>query len=139
MPPFDNAVVRQAFAYATDKVTLAHSVFNDAVVPADTIIPPGMPGYEQKYSGIPYDKNQAKTLLQSVYPDVTTVPPITFSYPNSQVSQKEAVALQKMWQDALGIPVTLRSVEPTAYDYGDSQSADTIWLYTMDGGFCRSL
>ena len=115
MPPFDNAIVRLAFAYATDKVTLAHTIFNDAVVPAGTIIPPEMPGYVQKYSGLPYDKNQAKTLLQSVYPDVTAVPPITFSYANSQVSQREAVALQRMWQDALGIPVTLRSVEPTAY------------------------
>ncbi len=116
MPPFDNAIVRQAFAYATDKATLAHTIFNDAVVPADSIIPSEMPGYTQKYSGIPYDKNQAMTLFQSVYPDLTTVPPITFSYANSQVSQKEAVTLQKMWQDALGITVTLRSVEPTAYN-----------------------
>jgi ABC-type oligopeptide transport system substrate-binding subunit len=115
IPPFDNAIVRLAFAYATDKATLAHTIFNDAVVPADTIIPSAMPGYVQKYSGFPYDKSQAKTLFQSVYPDVTTMPPITFSYANSQVSQREAVALQKMWQDALGITVTLRPVEPTAY------------------------
>ena len=131
MPPFDNPVVRQAFAYATDKVTLAHSVFNDTVVPANTIIPPGIPGYVQHYSGIPYDKNQAQTLFQSVYSDVTTVPPITFSYPSSEVSQKEAVALQQMWQDALGISVTLRSVEPTAYaselDNHEIQFGFTQW------------
>jgi len=116
IPPFDNPVVRQAFAYATDKVTLVHSVFNDTVVPANTIIPPGMPGYVQHFNGIPYDKNQAETLFQSVYPDVTTVPPITFSYSSSEISQREATALQQMWQDALGISVTLRSVEPTAYN-----------------------
>ncbi|TMD89028.1 MAG: peptide ABC transporter substrate-binding protein [Chloroflexi bacterium] len=61
MPPFDNALVRQAFAYATDKVTLAHNVFFDSVVPAQTIIPPGMPGYQPDYAGIPYDKNMAKS------------------------------------------------------------------------------
>ena len=116
IPPFDNATVREAFAYATDKATLAHSFFNDAVMEADTIVPPGMPGYVQHFSGIPYDKNQAKTLLQSVYSDVTTMPPIVFSYSNSQMSPKEAQTLQQMWQDALGITVTLRSVEPTAYN-----------------------
>src|SRR5947209_1930069 len=47
MPPFDNVFVRQAFAYATDKATLAHAVFYASVVPAQTIIPPGMPGYQQ--------------------------------------------------------------------------------------------
>ena len=114
--PFDNATVRQAFAYATDKTTLSHTFFDDTVAPADTIIPLGMPGYVQPFSGIPYNKNQAKTLLQSVYPDVTTMPPIVFSYSNAQISPKEAQTLQQMWQDALGITITLRSVEPTAYN-----------------------
>ncbi len=117
-PPFDQAAVRQAFAYATDKVTLAHAVFLDSVIPAPTIMPPGMPGYLQNdvATTLPYDKNMAKSLLESVYPDLTTVPPITFSYASSQVSPQEASALQRMWQDALGIPVTLRSVETTAYN-----------------------
>ena len=116
MPPFDNVVVRQAFAYATDKETLAHAVFNDSVVPAPTIIPPGMPGYQQNYSGIAYDIAQAKTLLQSVYPDVSTMPAITFSYPSSEMTQQEANALGLMWLNVLGIQVTLHAVEPTAYN-----------------------
>ncbi len=116
MPPFDNTTMRQTFAYATDKVTLAHTVFNDSVIPAPTIIPPGMPGYQPGYAGIPYDKVKAKALLQSIYPDATTMPPITFSYSNSLITPLEATTLQKMWQDALGITVTLRSVETTAYN-----------------------
>lgn len=116
IPPFDNATVRQAFAYATDKATLAHVFFSDTVVSADTIVPPGMPGYVQPFSGVPYDKMQAKNLLHSVYPDATTIPPIVFSYANSQISQKEAQMLQQMWQDTFGVTVTLRAVEPTAYN-----------------------
>lgn len=116
MPPFDNVAVRQAFAYATDKVTLAHQVFKDSVTPAPTIIPPGMPGYQPNYAGLPYDKNKARTLLQSVYPDVTKVPTITFSYPNSEVTPGEAGALQQMWQTALGIQVKLLPVELDAYN-----------------------
>ncbi len=115
-PPFNNIAVRQAFAYATDKNTLASAVLKDAVTPAQTIIPPGMPGYQPDYPGLSYDSNKAKSLLQSVYPDVTKVPSITFSYPSSQVSSAEASALQAMWQTALGVQVKLRSVELNAYN-----------------------
>jgi oligopeptide transport system substrate-binding protein len=116
MPPFNHVAVRQAFAYATDKATLAHAVFKDAVTPAATIIPPGMPGYQPDYAGLSFDKNKAKSLLQSVYPDLTKVPPITFSYPSSQVTPSEAAVLQQMWQTALSIQVKLLSVELNTYN-----------------------
>jgi oligopeptide transport system substrate-binding protein len=116
MPPFNHVAARQAFAYATDKATLAHAIFKDAVTPAATIIPPGMPGYQPDYPGLPFDQNKAKSLLQSVYPDLTRVPPITFSYPNSQVTPSEAAVLQQMWQTALGIQVKLLPMELNAYN-----------------------
>ncbi len=116
MPPFNHVAVRQAFAYATDKATLAHTVFQDAVTPAATIIPPGMPGYQPDYAGLPFDKDKAKSLLQSVYPDLTKMPSITFSYPNSQVTPNEAAVLQQMWQTALGIQVKLLPVELNEYN-----------------------
>ena len=89
-PPFNRSEVRQAFASAIDKQTLVHAVFKDSVTPAATIIPPGMPGYQPNYAGIPFNKDKAKSLLQSVYPDVTKVPPITFTYPSAQVTPDEA-------------------------------------------------
>ncbi|TMD68446.1 MAG: peptide ABC transporter substrate-binding protein [Chloroflexi bacterium] len=116
MPPFNSAAVRQAFAYAIDKETLIHAIFKDAVIVAPTIIPPGMPGYQPGYAGIPYDKEKARSLMQSVYPDVSKVPPITFSYPTSQITPVEADALQQMWQTVLGIRVNLRSVDLVAYN-----------------------
>jgi oligopeptide transport system substrate-binding protein len=116
MAPFNNAAVRQAFAYATDKVTLANAVFKGSAVPAPTIIPPGMPGYQPNYQGLAYDRSKALAALQSAYPDVSKVPSITFSYPNSQVSQTEASALQQMWQAALGLQVKLLPVELNAYN-----------------------
>ncbi len=114
--PFNNAAVRQAFAYATDKETLATAILKGAAVPAPTIIPPGMPGYQPNYQGLAYDKSKALAALQNAYPDVSKVPPITFSFPNSQVSQSEASALQQMWQTALGIQVKLLSVELNAFN-----------------------
>jgi oligopeptide transport system substrate-binding protein len=115
-PPFNNVAVRQAIAYATDRNTLVQAVFKGAVTAAPTIIPPGMPGYQPDYPGLAHNPTKAKSLLQSVYPDITKIPPITFSYPGSQVSSLEASALQDMWQKALGIQVKLRSVELNAYN-----------------------
>ncbi len=115
-PPFNSLVVRQAFAYAIDRTTLVNTIFKGSVKPALTIIPPGMPGYQTDYPGLPFDTTKAKSLLQSIYPDVTKVPPITFSYPSSQVSSLEAQALQQMWQNALGLQIKLRPVELTAYN-----------------------
>jgi len=124
MAPFDKAAVRQAIAAAIDKKTLATAVFKDTVTPASTIVPPGEPGAQPEYPGIPFDKAKAKSLLQSAYPDVTKVPPITFSYPSSQLPQEEAAALQQMWQTALGIQIKLNPMELTAYN--DETSKHTI-------------
>ena len=116
MAPFDKSAVRQAFAAAIDKKTLASAVFKDTVAPASTIIPPGEPGAQPDYPGIPYDRAKARQLLQSVYPDLSKVPPVTFSYPSEQVTPTEASALQQMWQQALGIQVRLRGIELTTYN-----------------------
>ena len=117
VPPFDNPTVRQAFAYAIDKVSLTHALLKDSATPATTFLPPGMPGYQQDYQGIPYDKNKAKSLLLSVYPDASLVPPVTFSYPNAQFSLGEARLLRGMWLVALGnISIQLLPTETNAYN-----------------------
>ncbi|HZR43654.1 MAG TPA: peptide ABC transporter substrate-binding protein [Ktedonobacteraceae bacterium] len=115
-PPFNNTTVRQAFAYATDKQALVHAVFKDSVGAAPTILPPGMTGYQPDYQGLSYNPERAKALLQSVYPDVTKMPTITFSYPSSQVSSAEAAALQQMWQSALDIQVKTLALELNTYN-----------------------
>ena len=115
-PPFNNAAIRQAFAYAINKPLLAKAIFNNSVVAAPTIIPPGMPGYQPNYPCLSFNTAKAKSLFQSVYPDVSKVPDITFTYPSSQVSSSLAQALQQMWQTALGVQVHLQSMDLTAYN-----------------------
>ena len=114
-PPFDNIAMRQAFAYALDKPTLAHTVLHDTVLPASTILPPGMPGYQDKNAGLSYEPVKALNLLHTVYPDITKIPPLTFSYPIADVPGAEVSALQQMWQRTLGIQIVLRPVEENAY------------------------
>ncbi|HEY1351035.1 MAG TPA: peptide ABC transporter substrate-binding protein [Ktedonobacteraceae bacterium] len=115
-PPFTNQAVRQAFASAINKSLLVKAIFNNSVVAAPTIIPPGMPGYQPGYPGLPFDVARARALFQSVYPDASKTPDITFTYPGSQVSSSLAQALQQMWQTALGVQVHLQSMDLTAYN-----------------------
>jgi oligopeptide transport system substrate-binding protein len=116
MPPFDQPAVRQAFAYATDKNMLAQTVLNNSVIPAPTIIPVGIPGYQPTLTSLAFSRTRALNTLHTAYPDVTQVPPITFSYPSSLVSSTLAQALQRLWQTALGIQIKLVSVETNAYN-----------------------
>lgn len=115
-PPFQRPAVRQAFASAINKPLLATAIFHNSVVAAPTIIPPGMPGYQPGYPGLPFDVARARALFHSVYPDASAVPAITFTYPDSQVSSSLAQALQQMWQTALGVQVHLQSMDLTAYN-----------------------
>lgn len=115
-PPFDNKAVRQAFAYALDKQGLSASMWKNAAIPAPTIVPPGIPGYQPDATGIPYGPTKAKSLLQTVYPDVTKFPDVTFSYPSAQMTSGEAGTLRKMWREALGINVELHAMETMAYN-----------------------
>lgn len=114
-PPFNQAAVRQAFAYAINKTTLAQSTLSNSAIPAPTIIPAGMPGYQPTLNMLSFNRAKALDTLHSVYPDATQMPAVTFSYPGSIVSSSLASALQQMWQSALGIQVKLLPVETDAY------------------------
>ncbi|HVU70993.1 MAG TPA: peptide ABC transporter substrate-binding protein [Ktedonobacteraceae bacterium] len=114
-PPFDQAAVRQAFAYAIDKNLLAQSTMINSVVPAPTIIPEGIPNYQPALTSLDYDRAKALASLQTVYPDASEMPQVTFFYPSSLVSTAVATTLQQMWQTALGIQVKLVPEEAHAY------------------------
>ncbi|RAQ95075.1 hypothetical protein A4R35_05975 [Thermogemmatispora tikiterensis] len=115
MPPFDNATVRQAFAYALDRATLVQTLLKDAATLAPTLIPPGLPGYQTDYQGLPFDAEKARELLRSVYPDTALMPPIVLTYPTALLSRAEANALCSMWSNVLNISVKPLPVELNAY------------------------
>lgn len=115
-PPFNHLEVRQAFAYALDKNQLAQTILENSVVPAPTIIPPGIPDYQPNLTSFPFDKAKAQATLKIAYPDVTQMEPVTFFYPSALVSTTLATSLQQMWQTALGIQVKLVPTETNAYN-----------------------
>jgi oligopeptide transport system substrate-binding protein len=63
MPPFTDIRVRRAFNYAINKEKFI-AVFNHRGVPASGILPPGLPGYDPRIRGYPYDPAKARRLLE---------------------------------------------------------------------------
>jgi oligopeptide transport system substrate-binding protein len=128
-PPFDDANIRRAFSMAIDKDKLISLVFKGTMEPADGILPPGMPGYNETLAGLGYDVAGAKALIAgSSYGDVSNLPPITVTtlgWGGGISSELEAVIYQ--WRQNLGVEVTVRQLEPERFLYHLSQEKDEMF------------
>ena len=110
-PPFDDPKVRQAFALAIDRQKIIDVVFKKMVQPANTILPPGMPGYNESSPPIKYDPAQAKQLLaESKYagklPDVTWT-----TAGGGGGAGPEVQAITGMLKDNLGVNVSIQQTD----------------------------
>ena len=118
-PPFDDVNIRRAFSRAIDKDKLASLVFRDMVQPADGILPPGMPGFNEDLSGLNYDVTEARELIKaSKYGDVSKLPPITITTAGwGGLISQELEAIISEWRQNLGVEVKVRQLEPERFLY----------------------
>ena len=120
-PPFDNVLVRQAFAAAVDREQIAKEAsgfkFRN-VTPATSLTPPQVLGRDlYGVVGIPFDRNRAKELLQLAgYSEVTSFPPVML-YVTTRGSEapgayyQMAKSIVSMWNKNLGIKATITTFE----------------------------
>ena len=135
-PPLDDVKVRQALNLAIDKQEIASIVLGDLVEPADGILPPNFPGYDESVQGYQFDPVRAKQLLEeSKYgDDLDSIPPITITTPGSfgaNVSLDMEVILQ-MWERNLGITAEFQQTEFATFlkdlHKGRFQMFDIGWI-----------
>ena len=115
-PPFDDPLVRQAFAYALDRDRIIEGLLMGDALAADGPLPPGMPGYTGDVDGYSYDPERAKDLLaQAGYADPATFPVVTFNTSGYGGVGSFVTALISMWQDTLGITIEPVLLDPYLY------------------------
>lgn len=92
VPPFNDANLRQAIAYATNRSAVSQSVFQGKARPATTPIGAGW-AYDAHYNGPAYnfDVSRAKSALAA-----SAQPAVTIPFVNSSSSQYSAVAQAMM-------------------------------------------
>ena len=117
MPPFDDPKFRQALNHAVDKHLISNEVLSGLVEPAYGILPPGFPGFNQDLTGLEYDPDLARQLLEeSEYADPATRPRIVVTVPGTggTIGLDLEVVIE-MWKQELGVEVEIQQVEWATY------------------------
>lgn len=112
-PPFDDPLVRRAFAESIDKQTIIEVVLQDIAAPADGIVPPGIPGFTDGANGLPFDPDDARDLLaRSTYADSPLLNSIRVTLPGAGATPGPVVeAIRQMWRENLDLEVEIQQVE----------------------------
>ena len=112
-PPFDDVHVRQAFNYALDRERIAHSAFDDRVVPAAGVLPPDFPGHNPNLKGYEYDPQKARELLADSRYQPGSLPEIVLTIPGTfgSLLGLDTDLMRAMWRDNLGVDVKVQQTE----------------------------
>jgi ABC-type transport system substrate-binding protein len=115
VPPFDDVKVRQAVAHAIDRQRLANVVWKRTVLPAEGILPPGMPGYDPELQGLAFDPDLALARLrESGYKDAVDLPEVVLHISGTGDTMPPTIdAIIAMLQANLGVEVM---VEQTPWE-----------------------
>jgi hypothetical protein len=119
-PPFNNPLVRQAFAASLDRLTLAKIATDHGeknVMPATSFTPPEILGRDLYGKvGIPFNLNLARTLLaQAGYSNGASFPKVTIYTNSTEIYEPLFNAIVQMWQSHLNINITVEFLDRTGY------------------------
>jgi oligopeptide transport system substrate-binding protein len=132
VPPFDDPLVRQAFALSVDRQKIAEVILQDAIPIANGILMPGVPGYTEDEKTYPYDPDRARDLLaQSQYAD--DMPEITLAETGAGGTVGPTTeAIVQYWREELDIEVQIQQAEAGTFfsdiDEGRYQMFHLGWI-----------
>jgi oligopeptide transport system substrate-binding protein len=134
-PPFDNVLVRKAFAGSIDRQKLIDTVTKANQEPATTFTPRGVFGFvaPEENIGIKYDPEQARKWLEEAgYPGGEGLPEITLMFNFTEGHQAIAQFVQAQWKENLGVEVKLANQEWKVYL--DTLTEDAPQVYRTGWG-----
>ena len=145
--PFDDPKVREAFTLAVDRTYIVDKVTQSGQVEAGAYVPSGIADAEEgsdfRANGgdyyaptdADYEANCEKArelLAEAGYPNGEGFPVVEYLYNTSDAHKAVAEALQNMWEQELGVTVTLNNQEWAAFlqtrKDGDFSIARNGWI-----------
>jgi oligopeptide transport system substrate-binding protein len=129
--PFDDPRVRQAFNHALDRDKIANVTLKKTVVKAETILPPGMPGRNDKAKGLDFDVSRARQLIaESSYREVKNFPEIVLTIAgNRTLPPPEITAMVAMYKQNLGVDVRVRQMDGDSFVSTLQKNKDRQQMY----------
>jgi oligopeptide transport system substrate-binding protein len=129
-PPFDDPMVRCAFAMSLDLDRLVNVVRQGYVPKANGLLPRGLPGYSSDLAGIPFDPEEARRLLQrSSYRGAENLPPIVYTASGQGGIGPTLSAIAEMWRVNLGVDISVRQLPADQYYHRLSDEVDNLFDY----------
>jgi oligopeptide transport system substrate-binding protein len=119
LPPFDDPLVRKAFALSVNREVYVEVSTEEEDTPATGILPPGMPGYVPDPDLLLFDPLAADDLLsQSSYYRGSGGQPEIRLVVSSRAAEYDATTeyLVDSWEDALGIDIQVEGIAPEEYE-----------------------
>jgi len=116
-PPFDDPLVRRAFAKAIDRTRITEKITRLGEKTAYSLVPPGTgDNYQPPRSDTEFDPEGARALFaEAGYPDGRGFPLVEYLYMAKSVETHIAVELKSMWQETLGVNISLTKQEAKVY------------------------
>lgn len=124
-PPFNNILIRQAFALAIDKEAIVREVWQHTGKATNHIIPEGIPGYNDQLTGpdgtrsVQGNPEKAQALFQQGlqeegWQSVSELPTIILTYVTGiEAFDQEVQALIQQWEEVLQVSVMANPVDLT--------------------------
>jgi ABC-type oligopeptide transport system substrate-binding subunit len=123
-PPFDDVRVRQAFAQAVDWSRLVRMAGSASVIPATSMVPPGIPGRSDRSFLPPHDPDAARELLaEAGFPEGRGFPEVTYLTGGSTVDGGFVADVER----ELGIDVRFEAMDFDTYFGRLDDEPPQIW------------
>jgi ABC-type transport system substrate-binding protein len=107
-PPLDDPDVRRALAMAIDKEFIAGDLLKGLAAPADGIVPPAMPGFNESLNGIEFDPDAARALLDSTGKRDDLAELKLLSSGQGAAPNDILDAIVAMWEQNLGVTIEIQ-------------------------------
>lgn len=116
--PLSNDLFRKALAFCVNRKGITEHILQGGQIPAKSLVPPEMGLSEKGYFHDDH-RERARSLLMDALLEldltIQNLEPIKISYCSSERNASIAQAIQKQWEEGLGIRVELEAIEPKIF------------------------